>query len=164
VPKATAETWIAAWARAAIQVSAVAFGTWFLFYRLRLPLPFRDLAKLLLAAVLCGAAARACLLLMPGAVALLVAIPAGAAVYIVSIRFLRALPAGDIDRLRAMIRPLPAPFRTVAELGLRAIAAAETVPPSPVGAPSASPLQSVSPRQPQPLATALGIQGGRNAD
>ena len=61
-------------------------------------------------------------------------------------------------------RPLPAPFRTVAELGLRAIAAAETGPPSPVGAPSVSPLQSVSPRRPQPLAAALGIQGGRNAD
>jgi O-antigen/teichoic acid export membrane protein len=149
----------AAWARAAIQVSAVAFGTWFLFYRLRLPLPFRDLAKLLLAAVLSGAAARACLLLVPGMVSLLVAIPAGAAVYIVSIRLLRALPAGDINRLRGMIRPLPAPLRAVAELGLRALAATEMAPPSPVGA------RSVSPDQPPPLAAAaVGMQGGRNAD
>jgi O-antigen/teichoic acid export membrane protein len=148
----------AAWARAAIQVSAVAFGTWFLFYRLRLPLPFRDLAKLLLAAVLCGAAARTCLLLVPGTASLPVAILVGAAVYILSIRFLRALPAGDIGRLRAMIRPLPAPFRAVAELGLRALVTAGMAPPSPVGA------RSVSTGQPQPLAAALGIRGGRNAD
>jgi O-antigen/teichoic acid export membrane protein len=153
----------AAWARAAIQVSAVAFGTWFVFYRLRLPLPFRDLAKLLLAAALCGAAARGCLLLMPGVVSLLVAIPVGAAVYVVSVRLLRALPAGDIDRLRAMIRPFPAPFRAVTELGLRGLAAAKPAP-SPVAAPPVSPHRSVSPNQPQPLAAALGIQGGRNAD
>jgi O-antigen/teichoic acid export membrane protein len=149
----------AAWARAAIQVSAVAFGTWFVFYRLRLSLPFRDLAKLLLAAALSGAAARACLLLVPSTMSLLVALPAGAAVYIVSIRLLRALPAGDINRLRGMIRPLPAPFRAIAELGLRALAATEMAPPSPVGA------RSVSPDQPPPLAAAaVGMQGGRNAD
>jgi hypothetical protein len=87
-----------------------------------------------------------------------VAILVGAAVYILSIRFLRALPAGDISRLRAMIRPLPAAFRAVAELGLRALVTAEMAPPSPVGA------RSVSTGQPQPLAAALGIRGGRNAD
>jgi O-antigen/teichoic acid export membrane protein len=146
----------AAWARAAIQVSAVALGSWFVYYRLHLPLPLRDLAKLLFAAALCGAAARACLFLAPGGVSLLVAILAGAAVYIVSVRLLRALPASDIDRLRAMIRPLPAPFRAVAELGLRALAA-ETAPQSPVGAPA------MPADQPPPLAAALGIRGGRNA-
>src|SRR5258708_5389156 len=64
-------------ARVAIQVSAVAFGGWFVFSRLGFPLPFRDLAKLLLAAGLCGAAARLCLL-VPGAGSLPAAVLAGA--------------------------------------------------------------------------------------
>jgi O-antigen/teichoic acid export membrane protein len=145
----------AVWARVAIQVSAVAFGGWFVFSRLGFPLPFRDLAKLLLAAGLCGAVARICLL-VPGAVSLPAAILAGAATYMLSIRLLQALPPGDIERLRAISRLLPAGLRTGFELWLRILAgSADGERPSPVGALAAKS------SQPPPLAAA---PGGRNAN
>jgi hypothetical protein len=148
----------AVWARVAIQVLAVAFGGWFVFSRLGFPLPFRALAKLLLAAGLCGAAARLCLL-VPGPASLPVAILAGAAAYMISIRLLHALPAGDIERLRTILQPLPAGLRTAADLGLRILTGgADGGHPSPAGALAAKS------NQPQPLAAATGAPGRRNAN
>ena len=149
----------AVWARVAIQISAVAFGSWFVFSRLGFPLPFRDLAKLLLAAALCGAAARITLLVLPGAASLPAAILAGAVVYMISIRILRALPVGDIERLRTIIRLLPAGLRTAAELALRMLAgSADRGRPSPAGT------HAAKPGRPLPLAAATGAPGGRNAN
>jgi O-antigen/teichoic acid export membrane protein len=148
----------AVWARVAIQVAAVAFGGWFVFSRLGFPLPFRDLAKLLVAAGLCGAAARLCLL-VPGAGSLPAAILAGAATYMVSIRVLHALPTGDIARLRTITRHLPAGLRTAAELGLRVLAgSANGERPSPPGT------LATKSGQPRPLAAATGTPGARNAN
>lgn len=109
----------AAWARAAIQLSAIAFGSWFIVARLRFPMPFRELGKLLLAAGLCGVAARASLAAIPGWLSLPAAIGAGAIVYVAAVRMLYALPASDIDRLRAMSRILPRPLASAIGLLLR---------------------------------------------
>ena len=97
----------AAWARAAIQLSAIAFGSWFIVSRLRFPMPFRDLSKLLLAAALCGIAARISLAAVPGWPSLPTAIAVGAVIYVGCVRILAALPASDLERLRAMSRILP---------------------------------------------------------
>jgi O-antigen/teichoic acid export membrane protein len=101
----------AAWSRAAIQLAAVAMGGTFVFWRLRFPLPLRDLAKLLIAAAVCGAAARACVMLIPGAAALPCAVAAGVVSYAVAVRVLRALHPRDADRLRTLCGVFPARVR-----------------------------------------------------
>ncbi|HXC26700.1 MAG TPA: oligosaccharide flippase family protein [Stellaceae bacterium] len=104
----------AAWSRAAIQIAAVAMGVGFLFWRLRFQLPMYDLAKLLLAAAICGLAARATLTLMPRTVALPCAIGAGMASYAVAVRALRALHHRDADRLRTLCGVFPKRFQLLA--------------------------------------------------
>jgi len=143
----------AACARAAIQVAVVAFGSWFIYFRLRFPLPFAALAKLLLAALSCGAAARLCLLVTSPA-SLPAAILSGGVVYLVTVRALRALPASDIERLRAVVRPLPGWLRSSTEFALWVI----SPPPgrghrsAPAGAPA------------QPLSTAIESKGGHSGN
>ena len=104
----------AAWSRAAIQIAAVAMGTGFLFWRLRFQLPIYNVAKLLLAAAICGLAARATLMLAPRAIALPCAIGAGMASYAVAVRTLRALHQRDADRLRTLCGVFPLRFRLLA--------------------------------------------------
>jgi O-antigen/teichoic acid export membrane protein len=112
----------AAWARTAIQLSSVAFGFWFIVRRLRCPIPFNELTRLLIAALLCAGAARGCLSLLPPLPALAAAVPAGGIVYLAAVRLLRPLPPRDIDRLRALTGILPPPLRRPADLALSLIA------------------------------------------
>jgi O-antigen/teichoic acid export membrane protein len=111
----------AVWARALVQAAAVALGAWFIFSRLRFRLPLRDLGKLLIAALLCAAAARLCLVALPGVLALPAAIAAGVIVYVVAVRRMGALPSSDIAWLRAMAARLPAPLRRAVNLALRLV-------------------------------------------
>lgn len=111
----------AVWARAVVQVAAVALGAWFVLRRLHFPLPLGDLGRLLTAAILCGMAARLCLAAVPGLLALPAAIAAGTLVYVVAVRRLKALPASDIAWLRAMAARLPAPCRGGVNLALRLV-------------------------------------------
>jgi O-antigen/teichoic acid export membrane protein len=110
----------AAWARAAIQLAAVVMGSGFVFWRLGFPLPLFDLGRLLLAASLCGLAARSCLdlNLAPRSVSLVLAVAAGAATYAVAVRALRALHPGDAERLRLLCRRLPRKLAVICELGI----------------------------------------------
>ena len=112
----------AAWTRAVIQVAAVAMGGGFVFWRLRFPLPVFDLARLLLAAMICGAAARGVLALSGGGVALLAAIAAGIVSYGLAVRLLHALQPSDTARLRTMCALLPGRVRTVAVYGIDVLA------------------------------------------
>lgn len=94
----------AALARGAIHALMVAAGLWFIRYRLRCPVPFGSLARLLVAALLCALAARACLALIPSPVlGLAMAVPLGAAIYGAAVRALGALPAEDARRLRNLL-------------------------------------------------------------
>jgi O-antigen/teichoic acid export membrane protein len=108
----------AVWARASIQLVAVVMGSAFMFWRLGFPMPVFDLGRLLLAASVCGLAARGCLMLVPGAASLLLAIPAGAVAYAVSVRALRALRPADAERLRTLCRRLPAKLGAACELAI----------------------------------------------
>ena len=101
----------AAWSRAVIQVAAVAMGGGFVFWRLRFPLPLFDLTRLLLAAAICGAVARAVLTLSSGPISLLPAIAAGIVSYAAAVRLLRALHPEDAERLRTLCAVLPARVR-----------------------------------------------------
>lgn len=103
----------AAWARALIQIAAVAMGGGFVFWRLRFPLPLFDLTRLLLAAVISGAAARGALLASSGVGALALAVAAGVVSYAVAVRLLRALHPDDAERLRQLCAILPATLRSL---------------------------------------------------
>jgi hypothetical protein len=110
----------AAWARAAIQLAAVVMGSGFVFWRLGFPLPLFDLGRLLLAASLCGLAARSCLdlNLAPRSVSLVLAIASGAVTYAIAVRALRALHPGDAERLRLLCRRLPRRLAVICQLGI----------------------------------------------
>ena len=105
----------AVWSRAAIQLAAVVMGSGFMFWRLGFPLPLFDLGRLLLAASLCGLAARSCLMLMRGPGAVVLAIAAGTVTYAISVRVLRALHPADAERLRALCHRLPVGLGAVAD-------------------------------------------------
>jgi O-antigen/teichoic acid export membrane protein len=105
----------AVWGRAGVQFIAVALSCWFVVRRLRCPIPFRDLARIVTAAALCGAAARGTLLLPLGAASLPAAIATGVAVYLVLSRLLRVLPPQDVERLRSLNRALPVRLHGPAE-------------------------------------------------
>jgi O-antigen/teichoic acid export membrane protein len=120
----------AACSRAVVQIAAVALGSAFIFWRLRLPLPGSDLGKLLLAALACGIAARLCLEI-PGTVApLILAIGAGGLSYAVSVRALRALCPADAERLRVFCRGLPPPLRNLCEGAIGLLAPVNAIPPA----------------------------------
>lgn len=112
----------AAWSRAVIQVAAVAMGGGFVFWRLRFPLPLRDLARLLVAAGICAAAARGVLLVFHGVASLGLAIAAGAASYAVAVRLLRALRPSDAERLQTVCGVLPAALRSAAAQAIELLA------------------------------------------
>jgi O-antigen/teichoic acid export membrane protein len=105
----------AAWSRAVIQVAAVALGSGFIFWRLRFPLPLFDLTKMLLAAAICGTAARCCLAIGGTSATLPPAIAAGMVSYGIAVRALRALHAHDAARLRLLCRVLPHRCRFICE-------------------------------------------------
>jgi O-antigen/teichoic acid export membrane protein len=105
----------AVWSRAAIQVAAVAMGGGFVLWRLRFPLPIADLARLTLAAAICGLTARAVQTLSHDALVLIPAIAAGALSYAVAVRLLGALHPGDAERLRTLCRAFPERARAGAE-------------------------------------------------
>ena len=110
----------AAWARAAIQLAAVVMGSGFVYWRLGFPLPLFDLGRLLLAASLCGLAARSCLELnlAPRGVSLALSIVTGVAAYAVAVRALRALHPSDAERLRLLCRRLPRRLAAICELSI----------------------------------------------
>jgi O-antigen/teichoic acid export membrane protein len=111
----------AALARASIQAFSFALGSWFITRRLQCPMPFRALGRLLIAALLCGLVARACLLLPSPIMALPAAIGAGALVYAVAARTLGALPRQDIERLCSLNQRLPAKLRMPLGIALRLV-------------------------------------------
>lgn len=108
----------AAWSRAAIQVAAVVMGGGFVFWRLRFPPPIFDLAKLLVAATVCGIAARSVLALGSGLVLLTLAIVGGAVAYAAAVRALGALQPRDGAQLRMLCGVFPARTRGALERGI----------------------------------------------
>lgn len=118
----------AAWARCLVQITAVALGSWFIYRRLGFPLPFGGLARLVLAALACAAAARVVITVVPGPRSLAAAVLAGAITYLIAVRMLGALPARDRDRLRALAGMLPSRLGSGFELALELIVRPHPVP------------------------------------
>jgi O-antigen/teichoic acid export membrane protein len=111
----------AVWARAGVQLVAVALGCWFVARWLRCPIPFGDLARIVTAAALSGVAARGALLLPLGAASLPMAITTGVVTYLVFSRLLRVLPPQDVERLHSLSRALPARLHGPADRLLRLV-------------------------------------------
>jgi O-antigen/teichoic acid export membrane protein len=114
----------AAWGRAAVQIFMVAIGCWFIERRLKTPIPFADLGRLVLAAIVCAVAARACLFGLSGPAALPIAITVGALVYGLAVRLLDALPAKDVQRLALVGEYLPQRMRWVPQYALKILSRA----------------------------------------
>jgi O-antigen/teichoic acid export membrane protein len=113
----------AATARAATQ-AAVSIATILYLWRvLRCPTPVIALLRLFVAAVMCAIAARACVMLVPGIRGLVLAVGAGALVYAIAVRVLRAMPASQAEPLLNALKILPWPIRIPATTTLRLIAA-----------------------------------------
>jgi O-antigen/teichoic acid export membrane protein len=104
----------AAFSRSVTQLAAVSVSSWFLTSRLGFAIPFRALLRLLASALLCGAAAHLCLMLIGGIAGLTLAIIIGAVVYFTAVRTLVALPKEDLERLRTALRATPWPIAQTA--------------------------------------------------
>jgi O-antigen/teichoic acid export membrane protein len=97
----------AAAGRALIQLTMVAIGCWFVVRRLKCPLPFAALGRLLAASAASSLSAGLCVALIGGVISLVVAIPVAAAVYVVAIKYFRPLPAQDLVLLHGVAGMLP---------------------------------------------------------
>lgn len=97
----------AATARVITQLAVVGLVSWFMAQKLKMSLPFKDLAKLALAAFLCAIAAKASLVIVPGLSGVALAIAVGGLTYGVGLRLFQAIPAGDVEKINAMSGSLP---------------------------------------------------------
>jgi hypothetical protein len=68
---------------------------------------FRTLLPVTLAAMVCGLAAEANILLFGGLLGLILAIPAGAVAYILALRLFKAVPESDVDALMKLADRFP---------------------------------------------------------
>ena len=106
----------AAAGRAFIQAVVTAMFLVVLNRRFGFRAPLRSLFLLLVAAALCGAAAFAVVEAIRAPAALLLAVPAGAVVYVAAVRLLGALPHGDVALIHNGLGGLPRPFDRLAGL------------------------------------------------
>jgi len=111
----------AACSRAGIQLSMGASALWYMQRYLRCRTPFRELARLLIAAILSAMVARAIVMIEPNLIGVAIAIAAAAAVYALAVRVLHPLPPSDIERLGMAVMTLPRPLQPVARAGLQLI-------------------------------------------
>ncbi len=94
---------------------------WYMQRYLRCRTPFRELARLLIAAILSAMVARAIVMIEPNLIGVAIAIAAAAAVYALAVRVLHPLPPSDIERLGMAVMTLPRPLQPVARAGLQLI-------------------------------------------
>lgn len=114
----------AACSRALIQTLLILVGFWFIQNRLGCPVPYRGLARIIIAALLCAGAARLTLYLIPGYAGLAAAIMVGATVYFLAARTLTAIPPEDAMLLERLIGRLPVRPKMTASFILRLLSPA----------------------------------------
>jgi O-antigen/teichoic acid export membrane protein len=112
----------AAWSRAISQILVVTFGCYILVGRMGFSMPIRELLRLLAAALLCAAAARAALFIIPGVTGLPFAIAFGAVTYLTAVSLSGALTSSDISSLRVLTQALPKSLGRIADAVLRFLA------------------------------------------
>jgi len=112
--------WGAAWVRLGVRAAIVLAAMFYVGRFLRAPVPVAALARILAAALVCGAAAWAVVWAWPLARALPLAVAAGAAAYVAALRALRAVHPEDAAAFRRFAgrapRPLRRPMRAVVGL------------------------------------------------
>jgi O-antigen/teichoic acid export membrane protein len=87
--------WGAAWVRLAVRALVIIVSTTYIARALRMPVPLNSLLRMLAAAAVCGLGAAAIVHAWTSPLALLVAVPTGGLLYLVSLRWMRAVHAED---------------------------------------------------------------------
>lgn len=103
-------TWGAVWCRAGVQTTMILLGLWYIGARLSCPVPFRALAKTLLAAGLSAICSYLTVRAEPGLTGMAVAIPTAACVYLALIRALRLVRGEDLDWIESALSRLRLPM------------------------------------------------------
>jgi len=103
--------WGAVWSRAAVQSSMIALGLWYIFRHLSCPIPLLALAKTLSAALLsAGVSYSIVSLASKPALALTLAVPAGALAYLIAVRHLKIVQPDDLRLLERTLEAIPVRF------------------------------------------------------
>lgn len=103
--------WGAVWTRTGVQTGMVVIGLIYIARRLHYPIPVSELARTLLAAVICGATAWTVIHIRPEPWAILPAIPAAVLVYIAALKHLKCLSPRDNEHFEKIITKLIPPAR-----------------------------------------------------
>jgi O-antigen/teichoic acid export membrane protein len=111
----------AALARASVLVYLLATSCWFLKRHLACPVPLAQLSLLFVSAIVSACVAGLVASQMTGLVGLLLSVPAAVLVYILLVRFLKAIPDEDIERLHGLFDRIPASLRLGIRLALRVL-------------------------------------------
>ena len=92
-----------------VQSSMIVLGTWFIVARLHFSYPLKSLGYTAVAAGLCGLSAWGVIQLVPSPyIALGIAIPLGAIVYLLGVKFLRVLGQEEVRQLKKIADRWPA--------------------------------------------------------
>lgn len=89
-----------AWIKAVLSVLTFGFLVWYCRKYLELPIAWRDLVKLVVAGILCAAAARLCIIWLPNLGGLALAVLAGAVVYCTAIFLLHIIRPEEIEQVK----------------------------------------------------------------
>jgi O-antigen/teichoic acid export membrane protein len=108
----------AAWSRGIVHVVVIGIQLEYL-RRLGFSLPFDQILRIFVAATLCAIGAWVVVDAMGGPLSLLVAIPLGAAIYLVALRLLRVLDLMDHDMLERAATQAPFGMDRLVRLGMR---------------------------------------------
>lgn len=100
--------WGAAWSRLFVQVAMIALGTWYIVNRLSFSFPFKSLGKIIVAAVISSISAWWIIEFLHNPyVALIIAVPSGIIIYLVSIRLFRIFKMEEIAQFKKLTARLP---------------------------------------------------------
>ena len=100
--------WGAVWCRLIVQCSMIGLGTWYIVNRLHFSYPFKSIGCTFLAGGLCGLAAWFIIHTIPvDFFAFGIAVPLGAIVYAVGIKFFRVLGPEEVRQLRRIVNRVP---------------------------------------------------------
>jgi O-antigen/teichoic acid export membrane protein len=97
--------------RGFVQCSMIALGTWFIASRLKCPVPFRELGKMLIASILSSMTAYLLILFHKRIFMLFISIPAGLLVYLIAIRYLKVIYDEDLRPFYHILNRFPKIFR-----------------------------------------------------
>ena len=116
-------SWGAVWSRLFVQGSMIVLGTWFITKKIHFPYPFKSIGRIIVAAGLCSLTAWCVILLVPFPyIALGIAVPLGAIVYMLGVKRLRVLDSEDKLQLKRIIDRLPTAAQLPCSLILNEIA------------------------------------------